>query len=132
VGVTLYREFVGGVPEGEQFPGFVPGSCDEVVAHWLHLARAIGPEALALGSDFNGFVARPRPGGRCPEGIRGSWDLPELFAALQEKGVPREALDASGERLLSAWATAERGADADLRHAALRARPSPRGQTNLP
>lgn len=132
VGVTLYREFVGGVPAAERFPGFVPDTCDEVVAHWLHLARIVGPEALSLGSDLNGFIARPGPGGRCPAGIRGSWDLPELFAALVEQGVAREALDASGERLLAAWATAERGADADLRHAALQARPAPRGETNLP
>jgi membrane dipeptidase len=100
VGVSLFEMQVGEVPEPDRWPGFQAGTCDEVVAHWLHLAQAVGPEHVVLGSDWNGMIIRGNPGGLCPNGLRNTDDLPQLFAALEHKGVPRAALDGMGERLL--------------------------------
>jgi membrane dipeptidase len=101
VGVSFFEMQVGEVPESARWPGFQLGTCDNVVAHWLHLAQTAGPEHVMLGSDWNGFIIRGHPGGLCPEGLRHAGDLPRLFAALEKKGVPRAALDGTGEQLLS-------------------------------
>jgi membrane dipeptidase len=100
VGITLYREFLQGVPPEKQWPGYARGTCDDVVAHWKHVANVVGPASVVLGSDFNGMVNRAQPGGSCPNGIRSSADLPDLFAALAAHGIPRLTLDQGGERLL--------------------------------
>ncbi|MBI3184298.1 MAG: membrane dipeptidase [Myxococcales bacterium] len=124
VGVTLFRSFVAGVPEGARIPGHQPDTCDDVVAHWLHLARVAGAESLVLGSDLNGFVLRPREGGSCPRGVRSSEDLPELFAALEANGFPRSALDAMGERLLLVLEAVEARADPSVQAAASSRKPT--------
>jgi membrane dipeptidase len=122
LGVTVFDKMVADVPESERWPGFVPHSCDEVVAHWLHLAKVTGPEALTLGSDLNGLVTRHPPGGSCPHGIRNSGDFAELFAALQAHGIPRAALDGMGERFLHLLEQVEAKADPSARAVAKRAR----------
>lgn len=122
MGVSLFEMQVGGTPEAHRWPGFVPDTCDEVVAHWAHLAKVAGPEAVLLGSDFNGFIIRGRPGGACPDGLRNTSDLPQLFAALEQRGVPRAALDGMGERLLGILEQVEAKADPQARARAL-ARP---------
>lgn len=122
VGVTVFAKMVAQVPEAAQFDGFVPGTCDEVVAHWLHLARVAGPEALVLGSDFNGFVTRHGPGGSCPHGLRNVGDLPELWAALEAHGVPRAALDGMGEKVLALLEKVESKASPKARNQAWRVR----------
>jgi microsomal dipeptidase-like Zn-dependent dipeptidase len=104
VGVSFFRNAVTDVPENERWPGFVLESCDATVAHWRHLAQVVGAESVTLGSDFNGFILRPKPGGDCPQGIRGTQDLPTFFSALEKHGVPRSSLDRSGARLLEIWA----------------------------
>jgi membrane dipeptidase len=106
IGITLYRTFVSDVPETERWPGYVPGSCDDITAHWKHLVNVVGPEALAVGSDFNGFIRRSPPGGDCPDGIRGTQDLPALWAALEKRGVPRAAFDHTANRMLEIRAKA--------------------------
>jgi membrane dipeptidase len=118
VGVTVFDRMVTDVPEAARWQGFVPGTCDEVVAHWLHLAKVTGPEGLVLGSDFNGFITRHPPGGSCPNGIRNAGDLPELWAALIAHGVPREALDGMGEKFLTLIETVESKAKPAARSAA--------------
>lgn len=100
MGVSLFEMQVGKVPDEKKWAGFVPDTCDDVVAHWAHFASVAGPEAVVLGSDLNGFIIRGRPGGLCPNGIRNASDLPQLFAALEKRGVPRAALDGMGEKLL--------------------------------
>ena len=121
IGVTLSRNFVADVPEPNRFAGLVPGTCDDVVAHWLHFARIVGPDAVTLGSDFNGFITRPRPGGSCPDGIRGTQDLPVLWAALVAHGFPTDALDRGGGRFLEVWKRDEAAADPAARAQAARA-----------
>jgi membrane dipeptidase len=122
VGVTVFNTMVANVPEAERWPGFVPGTCDEIVAHWLYLAKVTGPDALTLGSDFNGFITRHPPGGSCPHGLRNVGDLPELFAALQAHGVPREALDGMGARFLAVVEKVEAHSDPKAKAQASRLR----------
>jgi membrane dipeptidase len=119
MGVSLFEMQVGKVPDAAKWPGFQPDTCDDVVAHWAHFARVAGPEAVALGSDFNGFILRGRPGGLCPNGIRNASDLPQLFAALQQRGVPRAALDGMGEKLLGILEKVEAKAKPEARARAL-------------
>lgn len=132
LGVTSFRAFLANVPEAARLPDHQPGSCDDLVAHWLHLARVAGPEAITLGSDFNGTVARPRPGGSCPAGLRNSEDLPGLFAAIEAHGVPRSALDAMGERVLRALEAVETRADPAARAAARARRPPQEDPFDVP
>ena len=106
IGVTLYKTFVSNVPETDRWPGYVPGTCDDIVAHWKHLVSVVGTDSLAVGSDFNGFIRRSPPGGDCPNGIRGTQDLPALWSALEKRGVPRAAFDHSAPRMLEIWAKA--------------------------
>ncbi len=122
IGVTVFDKMVSDVAAAERWPGFVPGTCDEVVAHWLYLARVAGAPSLTLGTDFNGFITRHPPGGSCPHGLRNVGDLPELFAALQAHGVPRTALDGMGEQLLTLVEKVEAKADPAAREAARQVR----------
>ena len=102
IGVGVFRHpMLMPVPEADRFKGFVAGSCDEVLAHALHLAKLVGPEHVVLGSDFGAPITRALPGGSCANGVRGDWDLPAVFAGLEARGFPREALDGSADRFLS-------------------------------
>ena len=111
IGTTLFRDFVLEVPAKAQWSGFQNDSCDDVVAHWLHLAGTAGAEAISLGSDLNGMARRPGPGGACADGLRNTDDLPALYTALAAHGVPPAALDQSGERLLRLFEQVEAKAD---------------------
>jgi membrane dipeptidase len=120
VGVTLYDRFVAPLPEEALLPGHVRGSCDDVIAVWLHLAKVVGPEALTLGSDLNGFITRAPPGGRCPGGLRNTDDLNGFFSALEASGVPRAALDGMGDRFLKVLEAVEAKASAPAQQRALK------------
>jgi membrane dipeptidase len=119
VGVTLYDRFVAPLPEEALLPGHVRGSCDDVIAVWRHLAKVVGPEALTLGSDLNGFITRAPPGGRCSGGLRNTSDLNGFFSALEASGVPRAALDGMGERFLKVLEAVEAKASPAARQRAL-------------
>ncbi len=119
IGVTLYRTQLD-TPEAYRLPNHVAGTCDDFVSHWKYLASVVGPEHLVLGSDFNGFIARPWPGGQCPQGIRNTGDLPAAWAALQANGVPAAALDGMGDAMLSLMKTLDDKASATVRGQALR------------
>lgn len=121
IGVGLYwSELLKEVPEEDRFPGFVAGTCDEALAHWLHYARLVGPEHVVLGSDFSSMIMRGLPGGRCRDGIRNAFDLPVFFGALEAAGIPRAVLDQSGERVLQVLERLERQASPSARETALR------------
>ncbi len=80
IGVGLFRHpLLQPVPPEDTWRGFVPGTCDEVLAHQRHFARLVGEDAVVLGSDLGAPILRPQPGGACPDGVRGDWDLPALF-----------------------------------------------------
>lgn len=102
IGVGVFRHpMLQPVPEGDRFEGFVVESCDEIIAHALHLAKVAGAEHVVLGSDLGAPITRALPGGHCPNGVRGDRDLPAVFAGLEARGFPREALDGSADRFLS-------------------------------
>jgi membrane dipeptidase len=111
IGVTLFRDFVADVPEAARWKGFEEGTCDEVVAHWKHFVDRVGPDAVVLGSDWNGMVTRSKPGGACPNGLRTTADLPSLYTALAAQGIPQKSLDLGGERLLQVLERVEARAD---------------------
>jgi membrane dipeptidase len=120
IGVGLYWSgLLKDLPEEDRFPGFVPDTCDEVVAHWVHYAKLVGPDHVVLGSDLSSMILRPPPGGGCPQGLRNAFDLPAFFAALETAGVPRESLDDSGERVLRLLDRLERQASPEARARAL-------------
>jgi membrane dipeptidase len=72
-----------GLAVGRSFLG--PGGLGAFAAHAEHLARVAGPEALAIGSDWDGAIV-PVPG---LEDVR---SLPFLTAALLERGWRPEPL----------------------------------------
>lgn len=123
MGIGLFRAPFQATPLTERWEGFQPGTCDEDIAHWLHYAREAGPEAVMLGSDFNSPISRANPGGSCPQGLRHTGDLPDLFSALEIRGIARVHLDGSGARLLQVLETVEGRADAHARQRAGKTRP---------
>lgn len=123
IGVGVYRSPIADpVPQSERWEGFQPGSCDDVVAHWLHFQRAAGAQALVLGSDLGAPVPRPLPGRGCSQGLRNTGDLRALFATLVEHGVPGDVLGRSAERVLALLERVEARADPSAVAAARRLR----------
>ncbi|HEX8438894.1 dipeptidase [Archangium sp.] len=118
IGIGLFRSPFQEVPAAERWEGFQPGTCDDDVAHWLHYARHVGPEAVMLGSDFSSVILRARPGGACARGMRHAGDLPALFTGLEAHGVPRESLDGSGARLLRVLEAVEARAEPSVQRSA--------------
>ncbi len=119
IGLPLYDRQLSEVPEQARFAGMVSGTCDDVVAHWLHFTHLVDPGAVTLGSDFNGYIVRPRAGGSCPRGLRRSDDLVDLYAGLQKQGVPEAALDGAYERFLALWQVVDAHASKEARARAL-------------
>jgi membrane dipeptidase len=115
VGVTIFDHMVGQVPDSEKWDGYVPGTCDDIVAHWKHLGSTVGYGSLTLGSDFNGLIARPPAGGSCPHGIRNASDLNDFYETLVKRGVPKQSLDTMGEHFLGMWETLEKKSDPGAR-----------------
>ena len=95
------------------------GTCDDLVAHWKHFASVIPPENIVFGSDMNGFIVRPKPGGSCKTGIRHMGDMVYVWQALESHAVPKEALDGMGEALLKLISTVEEKADKNAQQKAL-------------
>jgi len=131
VGVTCSDHQVARVPDSAKWEGYVPGTCDDTIAHWTHLASVTTPERLTLGSDFNGMISRPRPGGSCPDGIRNTGDLNTLYDGLVKHGIPRDAIDRMGSRFLEMWEAIEKKADPAARDEARAANPYPNSPFNV-
>lgn len=123
VGLTASRDQVARVPDSEHWEGYLPGTCDDLIAHWKHLATVVPPAQLNLGSDFNGMIRRASPGGSCPDGLRNTGDLPALYDALVRRGVPAGAIDGMGWRFLQTWEAVEERSDPEQREKALEANP---------
>ncbi|MBM4321527.1 MAG: peptidase, partial [Deltaproteobacteria bacterium] len=68
------------------YPGYLGsgwrGGLERVVAHAAHVVRVVGEDAVAIGTDIDGFLLT------LPRGIRGSADMPLLTAALLAAGWP--------------------------------------------
>jgi membrane dipeptidase len=101
IGVGVFRsDVLHPLEPQERFAGFQPGTCDEVIAQWLHYAGLVGSDRVVLGTDFNSFIERARPGKVCPQGLANVGELPFLFEGLVKHGVPARSLHDSGERIL--------------------------------
>lgn len=105
IGVGVYQNPIADpVPLDERWPGFVAGTCDDVVAHWLYFRALSSEAALALGSDLGAPTTRPLPGPGCADGIRSVGDLAALFTALARHGAD---VDTTAERALHLMERAE-------------------------
>ncbi len=125
IGVNLNTGQTSTPPEFET-PNHHRGTCDDVAAHWVHLASVVPATSLMLGSDSNGLIGRAGPGGACPGGLANTATWPQLWAALVARGVPREALDGMGDAFVELWRRVERGADPRAQaHARARLREAP-------
>ena len=72
ISIILARKYLGG------------SGLEDFAAHARHAAQVIGPASIAIGSDFDGFVAPPR-------GIRDVRDFPKLATALKRAQFDRAA-----------------------------------------
>lgn len=120
IGLTLNRVQLDTDPAHELGPAHRHLTCDDLIAHWKHLASVTSPEALVLGSDVNGFITRAFPGGLCPDGLRNYGDLSQVWGALEANGIPRAALDGMGEQLLKLVERVEGRADESAQASARR------------
>lgn len=120
IGLSVFDAQMAVEPKDFLSPQHQPGTCDDLVAHWTYFARVVPPTSLVLGSDFNGFVARPAAGGLCPSGLRHVGDLKHLWPALTANGFPREALDSMGDAVLRLHEAVEAKADPHAQAAAQR------------
>jgi membrane dipeptidase len=110
IGIGVFRHpLLKVLPAEERFSGFAPGTCDEVVAHAMHLMKHAGASAVALGTDFGSPILRAGPGGLCPQGIRNTSDLPVVLDAIQQRLSPSEvaAFEHTAERFLHLWSRVE-------------------------
>lgn len=76
----------GGVVGLVLYSGFLAeekASLDDVLRHLMHLLETCGPDAVAIGSDFDGGFRRDE----LPAGLRSAADLPKLAEALRAQGV---------------------------------------------
>lgn len=132
VGVTASDHQVAKVPDSEKWEGYVPGSCDDTIAHWKHLATVMPAAQLNLGSDFNGMIARPHGGGSCEHGLRNTSDLVAFYDALVNRGIPKQAVDGMGWRFLELWDALEKKADPAAQESARAANPRPHSTFDVP
>lgn len=74
-GVNFYSAFLRN-DRGKERAGI-----EEIVCHFRHIADKAGEDALALGTDFDGFSA-----GALPQGISGVQDMWKLWEAMKKAG----------------------------------------------
>ncbi len=96
------------------------GSVDDYLLHVQHLEKLLGvnTQPMALGTDFNGFVAHLRP--KCGaaltdfdrQGLAGPHLIPSMMDYLKNKNVGVESYNRSAERFLQIWEQAVVHADA--------------------
>lgn len=117
IGVNFHRPFV---------KARGPVTVDDVAAHVLHLVRVAGPDAVALGSDFDGLIT-------VPDGLEDVSRLPNLTAALLRAGLaPADVRKVLGENVLRVLDDASRDLHRGPRLVPLRARRvRPRGAARL-
>lgn len=86
IGLNFHRPFLGGTADIAQ-----------VVAHADHIAKLVGHQALALGSDFDGLI-------QPANGLATAADLDALWLALRHAGWTRKQIDGlRGGNFYRAW-----------------------------
>ncbi|GAB4556551.1 MAG: dipeptidase [Anaerolineae bacterium] len=78
VGVTFVPDFITEHPDD--------ATIERLVDHIVHMLEVMGPEHVALGSDFDGFSARP------PEGLESITGLPALIDAMIHRGIDDQTI----------------------------------------
>jgi membrane dipeptidase len=73
VGINFYPEFLGG------------DTIDHVLRHVDHMLRVMGPDHIALGTDYDGI-------GRTPRGLEDASRLPRLTEAMLRRGYRPEVV----------------------------------------
>ncbi|MCD6291506.1 MAG: dipeptidase [Anaerolineae bacterium] len=76
VGATFVPAFIAEDPE--------QATLERLLDHIDHMVQVMGPDHVALGSDFDGFSAPP------PRGLSSVVDLPKITAGLITRGYPPE------------------------------------------
>lgn len=79
----------GGVTGINFYPNFLgydkSGSIEQMISHIRHIKNIAGIEAIAIGSDFDGYDI--------PAELRDTADLPNLFDALQKAGFTDDGVE---------------------------------------
>jgi len=78
VGVIFHSAYLGD-------PYWGAGKVDRIAEHLQHIARVVGADHAALGSDWDGAIVTPRDMPTCSE-------LPRLAQALLDRGMAHEAI----------------------------------------
>lgn len=78
VGVILHGYYLGG-------PLWSGGSVERAVAHVQHIVKVAGEDAVALGSDFDGFIIPPRD-------CRSVEELPRLVEHMLQARMPERVI----------------------------------------
>jgi len=90
IGLNFHAPFVG--------PG---ADISRVADHADHLARIGGHGVVALGSDYDGFIKKPK-------GLEHAGKVPALWAELRRRGwTDAEIRGAQGENFMRAWAAVQ-------------------------
>lgn len=79
--------------------------CQAFAIHLRRFLAVAGADHIAVGTDFNGMIQRPRAcrlhqGGVHETGVRHVGDMPELLQTAVEHGVPPAAIEGMGANML--------------------------------
>ena len=86
IGVNLHSTFLGATAD-----------VSRIADHMEHIAQVGGTSAVALGSDFDGYIT-------LPAGIHGAGDIPAVWAELASRGHDEKELAAwKGGNFLRVW-----------------------------
>ena len=90
-GLNFYSEFLRkgrGIQADSQMNAGRMASVEDIADHAVWMIRKAGEDAVALGTDFDGFEPAS-----LPEGIRGVEDIEKVWDAMRKKGITPRQLD---------------------------------------
>lgn len=90
-GLNFYSEFLRkgrGIQADSQMNAGRRASVEDIADHAVWMIRKAGEDAVALGTDFDGFEPAS-----LPEGIRGVEDIEKVWDAMRKKGITPRQLD---------------------------------------
>ena len=90
-GLNFYSEFLRkgrGIQADSQMNAGRRASVEDIADHAVWMIQKAGEDAVALGTDFDGFEPAS-----LPEGIRGVEDIEKVWDAMRKKGITPRQLD---------------------------------------